>query len=124
MQLSVCSVTLLALLTTGCGQKAIAHAEFTVGMNRSEILSRFGEPQRKQSLAKSGEPIWGAIEDFWQQVPLNATVEIWAYDTVMTVTAGESQFDQRGQTELYFIDASPTVDGIGFHVEGTVYESN
>jgi hypothetical protein len=47
---------------------------------------------------------------------MGATVEIWAFQSTLD--------GQPGQTELYFIDDADTVDGIGFHIEGAVYESS
>lgn len=116
---------LIALLTLiACGSREPNHNEFTIGMSRSEILDKFGEPQQTQTLMKSAEPIWGSIEDYWTQVPMGATVEIWSYDSRMIIRDNGSTSEQRGQTELYFVNDSNEVNGIGFHVEGAVYESS
>ena len=75
-------------------------------------------------LTKSDERIWGPVEDFWPKVPLGATVEIWAFESMISLESPDASSTQAGQTELYFVKDSDTVDGIGFHVEGAVYESN
>jgi hypothetical protein len=86
--------------------------DFRVGATREEILESFGAPSREQSLRKTGEAVWGPIEEFWSQVPLNSTVEIWAYPV------------EGGSVELYFIDASDRVQGTGFAPEGAVFEAD
>jgi len=107
---------LLTAASLACGVDVPAHGEFVVGMSRAEISLRYGEPARTQVLTKSGDSIWGPIESFWPDVPMGATVEIWAFQSTLD--------GQPGQTELYFIDDADTVDGIGFHIEGAVYESS
>lgn len=112
-------VTLIA-----CGPRAPSHSEFAIGVSRSEILNKFGEPQQTQTLKKTSEPIWGPIEDYWSRVPMGASVEIWSYDSRMITREKGSTSEQRGQTELYFINDSNEVNGIGFQLEGAVYESS
>ena len=115
-------IALLALIA--CGPRAPNHSEFAIGMSRSEILDKFGEPQQTQTLTKTSEPIWGPIEDYWSQVPMGATVEIWAYESRMITREKGGTSEQRGQTELYFVNDSNEVRGIGFQLEGAVYESS
>lgn len=87
-------------------------SDFHVGATRKEVLETFGVPSREQSFVKTGEAIWGPIEEFWSQVPLNSTVEIWAYRV------------QGGTVELYFVDGSERVQGTGFAPEGAVFEAD
>jgi hypothetical protein len=87
-------------------------SDFHVSATREEVLESFGTPSREQSFFKTGEAIWGSIEDFWPQVPLNSTVEVWAYRA------------QGGTFELYFVDDSEQVQGIGFAPEGAVFEAD
>ena len=113
---------LISLVTLiACGPHVPNHSEFAIGMSQSEILDKFGEPQQTQTLTKSGEPIWGAIEEYWSQVPMNATVEIWSYNSDMITKQNGGTSEQQGQTELYFVNDSNEVTGIGFHIEGAVY---
>jgi len=86
-------------------------SDFRVGATREEILESFGAPSRKQSISKTGDAIWGPIEDFWSQVPPDSTVEIWAYRV------------PGGTVELYFVDGSERVQGTGFAPEGAVFEA-
>ena len=109
---------------TSCGADVPHHEEFAVGMNRADVSARFGEPDRTQSFTKSRNHIWGPIEEFWSSVPLGATVEIWAFRSILTMESPEGSSEQPGQTELYFVSDSHTVDGIGFYIEGAVYEGN
>jgi hypothetical protein len=95
-----------------------------VGMTRSEVTTRFGEPDSTQTLTKTNEAVWGPIEDFWSKVPNGAKVEIWSFDSVMTVESSLASSPEAGHTELYFVNDSNAVDGIGFYAEGAVYESN
>lgn len=103
-------LALLLLTPTACTTPP-STAEFEVGMSRPELIDRFGEPDRRQSLVKRDEAIWGAIEDFWPQVPSGSSVLIWGYAV------------EDGTMELYFVDDSPTVDGMGFAPEGAVFEA-
>ena len=86
--------------------------DFRVGATREELLESFGAPLRKQSFLKTGDAIWGPIEDFWSQVPRDSTVEVWAYRV------------EGGTVELYFIDESERVQGTGFAPEGAVFEAD
>ncbi len=88
-------------------------------MARSELLARFGEPQARQTLHKTFKAIFGPIETFWSRVPDGAKVEIWSYRSTRR-GAGPSEV-KRGSTELYFVDDSETVGGIGFAAEDAVY---
>ena len=119
-------ITLLLLIATwgSCGVNVPRHEEFVVGMSRADITARFGEPERTQNLTKSDDSIWGPIEGFWPKVPMGAAVEIWAFQSAMTLESPERSSEQPGQTELYFVNDSDTVDGIGFHIEGAVYEGS
>ncbi len=100
------------------------HAEFAVGMTRAEVIGRFGEPERKDTLRKTDESIWGAIESFWSEVPMGSEVEIWFYSTPVEVADGAESGAAEGTTELYFVDGSDTVSGIGFAPRGAVFESD
>lgn len=93
------------------------HSEFQVGSPRSEIRKMFGTPHSVNSIQKQNDVIWGAIESFWGRVPVESTVEIWSYRS-QNPPIGE------GHTELYFVDGSDTVDGLGFSPADVVYESN
>ena len=101
--------TVLPILWLACSQPPTS-AEFRVGATRAEILEAHGHPEREQVLEKTDEAIWGAIEAFWQSVPAGSSVELWAYPV------------EGGTVELYFVDDSVLVQGMGFEPEGAVYE--
>ena len=42
-------------------------SDFRVGATREEVLETFGAPSRERSFFKSGEAIWGPIEEFWSR---------------------------------------------------------
>ena len=118
---------LACLLTIGlvcCASKEVGrdHADFKIGMSRSDLFSRFGRPDHEQTLYKRAEVIWGPIESFWQQVPQGAKIEIWSYRS--TRSTDNSSDGINGSTELYFVNGSRIVNGIGFAVEGAVYEAS
>ncbi len=109
--LSVASTILAGiLLCAGCSAPPRSDA-FEIGMSRDEVVARFGEPRQRASLRKTEEPIWGAIETFWTTVPAGSLIEIWHYPV------------QDGTIELYFVDRSDTVRGMGFAPEGAVFEA-
>lgn len=73
-------------------------------------------------MRKTSEGVWGPIEEFWSRVPMGGTVEIWSYRTIHEWAAGSGKQDT-GHTELYFVDGSRTVSGLGFGPDGVVYEA-
>ena len=81
-------------------------------MSRAYVLDHFGHPIRRQELVKSGNTTWGPIEEFWSQIPVGAKVEIWAFQTIMTLKDSESSYEQPGQTELYYVNQSDMVNGV------------
>lgn len=102
-------LALAAFVVLACSNTP-SPGDFGIGATRAEILESFGPPARQQTFVKQGEAIWGPIEDFWSRVPLNSTVEVWAYRA------------EGGTVELYFIDKSDQVQGTGFAPEGAVFE--
>lgn len=98
------------LLGPACSETPLA-SDFRVGATRAEVLEAFGTPSQEQSFVKTGDAIWGPIEDFWSRVPLESSVEIWAYRV------------EGGTVELYFVDGSERVQGTGFAPEGAVFEA-
>ncbi len=108
---------LLALVAWGCrtSPPLPVYADFRVGMERLELKRTFGEPLQVTTFRKTGDAIWGAIEDYWPTVPAGSTVEVWSY-----ASRGDSGM---GRTELYFLDGATTVSAKGFSPEGVVYEA-
>jgi len=124
MRTSRITLLLYAAIWVSCSADVPRHEEFVVGMSRTDITAQFGEPDRTHNLTKSDDSIWGPIEGFWPKVPMGATVALWAFQSTMTMKSPERSFEQPGQTELYFVNDSDTVDGIGFHIDGAVYEGS
>ena len=89
-------------------------------MERSIVLATFGSPDQEQIMFKQSAAIWGPIEEFWVKVPDRAKVEIWSYESRAQLVEGSAE-TTRGSTELYFVDDSPTVRGVGFAPKGVVY---
>ena len=118
------SLVISLVFLAACDPSVPNHSNFTVGMARDKILSEFGEPQGKQMLTKSTEHIWGPIEEFWPRVPYGASVEIWSYDSLWISNSKGNAYDHAGQTQLYFVNDSKQVNGIGFHTKGAVYEGS
>ncbi len=91
-------------------------------MTRTEVRERFGDQLRSREIRKTNEAIWGPIEDFWSQVPMGGTVEIWSYRTIHEWAEGSGNRDT-GTTQLYFVDGSPRVSALAFAPDGVVYEA-
>lgn len=96
------------LLPAACSPE-LRLADFSEGMRRSEVLERFGEPERTQVMVKQTEFVLGPIETFWSTLDMGAEVEIWSYPV------------DGGFAELYFVDGSALVMGVGFYDEDAVY---
>ena len=109
-----------AVCTLGSCNSLPDHRDFAVGMTRTDVLERFGEPSRSSNMRKADNAVWGPIEDFWSRIPVGGTVEIWFYRTTHESAAGSGN-RKTGTTEIYFVDGSPTVSGRGFAPDGVVY---
>lgn len=116
-------LTALVVTNAACSS-APDHAWFAVGMSRAAVIEQFGEPDRQQTLRKTDESIWGAIESFWAEVPMGSQVEVWHYSARVEVIGDDGSAFSDGTTELYFVDGSATVQGIGFAPRGAVFESD
>lgn len=99
------------LVLSGCQAPPPDPADIRAGDARDAVLDQYGEPALRKTLTKREQHVWGPIEDFWADVPMDATVEIWTYPA------------EGGDVELYFLNDSPTVDGTAFAPEGVVYEA-
>lgn len=113
---------ILALGACSAPASTPRHAEFALGMTRAAVVERFGPPLQRRTLRKTSDAVWGPIEDFWPEVPAGSPVEIWVYDSRAEMAA-ESGEVVAGTTELYFVDGSQAVDGLGFAMAGAVYEA-
>jgi hypothetical protein len=106
-------------LLLGCAEttRIPAYSDFKIGAFREQVLAEYGEPKQTTVFHKTDDRIWGAIETFWLTVPMGSSVEVWSYP---------SQHSSMGQgnTELYYVDYSATVNGLGFSPKGVVYESS
>ncbi len=114
---------ILIVFIASCTDTTPLHSEFHIGTSREDIISRYGVPTRIQTFTKQGQAIWGPIEDYWDKVPQGSTVEIWAYRSKINLEGTDESYAETGETELYFVDSSNTVNAIGFHLDGAVYES-
>ena len=121
MRLSRCLFAICAGLLLAC-EDLPAHESFRIGMSRPTIVDRYGEPERRSELRKQDDRIWGPIEDFWTRVPLGSSVEIWQYRSTAEWEANSGRRTP-GTTEIYFVDDSQVISGLGFAPEGVVYES-
>ena len=111
----------LFFLVSCTGESRPSHSDFNIGMNRADLRATFGEPSNSQSMTKTTSHIFGPIEDFWYKVPDGSKIEIWSYDSYAFSYSEGREYRQAGQTELYFLNDSELVDGIGFHDEDAVY---
>ncbi len=98
------------------------HDEFASGMSRSALRERFGEPLRSTRIQKTDDAVWGPIEEFWSRIDVGSRVEIWSYRSTHKWEEGDGP-PRPGTTELYFVDGSSTVSGLGFAPDGVVYEA-
>ena len=57
------------------------HSAFLIGASRAAIQQVFRYPNTIDTLDKTSESIWGAIEPFWSSVSLGSTVEVWSYQS-------------------------------------------
>ena len=80
-----------------------------IGETRSSITARLGEPAERMSWTKHDKTIFGPIESFWAEVPLDATIEIWRFPL------------EDAWLEAYFVGGSDTVNGTAVAPKDAVY---
>ncbi len=112
----------LLLINVSCsGEPSPLHSDFKIGMSRVDIRGTYGEPVHTDSMTKTTAHIFGPIESFWYKVPDGSKIEIWSYDSYAVTYSDGREYRRDGQTELYFLNDSDVVTGIGFHDEDAVY---
>jgi len=113
----------LVILTflTGCSDPPPYHLDFNVGMSQEELRTKFGPPNKIQSITKHDGPIWGPVESIWNEVPVGSEITIWSYQSEAPIFGA---FEQPGETQLYFVDSSTVVDGVAFRLLEAVYEKS
>jgi len=82
-----------------------------VGQTKSQITTILGDPDRKATVKKSGRPIWGPEEGFWDTIPDGTRLEVWIYR------------NDAGQLNLYFMNEHDRLDYKAFAPKGRVYEA-
>jgi len=101
---------ILATMLVGCtGSSEPIHQQVEVGQTKQEIIDAVGEPDSKENTVKNAEHINGPEEDFWDDIPMGAELEVWGYE------------DRGGHLNLYFVDGSDRLDYKAFAPEGVVY---
>ena len=101
-------IVLLAVVAPACVSLP-GSDDFEIGMTKTVLRERFGEPADTQEVVKSTEYIFGPVETFWATMEIGDEVEIWSYPS------------PGGHVELYFLNDSDAVSGKGFNDENAVY---
>lgn len=81
-----------------------------VGLSKTEIRALLNEPYEIKTFEKSGNPIWGPEEEFWDKIPHGTKLEVWRYKS------------ERGHLNLYFINLEDHLAYKAFAPKGVVYE--
>ena len=105
---TVSSALLCAALLVACRDEP-ATPKFTVGMSKSILVVKFGEPAQSIRMTKHSEAIWGAIESYWSTLDVGDDVTIWQYP------------GKDGTWELYFRNDDTLLNGVAFAPEGVIY---
>jgi hypothetical protein len=50
-----------------------------IGQSKPQIASILGEPDKNETITKSGRPIWGPEEAFWDKIADGTRMEVWSY---------------------------------------------
>jgi hypothetical protein len=83
-----------------------------IGQTRDEIKKILNAPDEIKTFVKSGHPIWGPEEEFWDKIPNGAKLEVWRY------------ISEIGHLNLYFLDQDDHLSYKAFAPKGFVYEPN
>ncbi len=89
-------LVLLTLLTFSCANPGIKQQN-CIGLNKSEIMKRFGEPDDIQHQKKTSSYIHGPMEAFWDEIQLGESIEIWIFSV------------PEGEKWLYYLPSNQVV---------------
>lgn len=81
-----------------------------IGQTKEDIKKILNDPYETKTFEKTGKPIWGPEEEFWDKIPNGAKLEVWRYKS------------ENGHLNLYFIDAGDHLTHKAFAPKGVVYE--
>ena len=79
------------------------------GQSKQAIVKLLGEPIEKKFVVKNKKFIWGSEEEFWDDIPMGARLEVWKYEF------------SDGNLNLYFVDYGEHLDYKAFAPKGVVY---
>lgn len=105
-----CLLILLFAIPAGAAERDRSQL-VRLGQNKLQITTILGDPDRKETVKKSGRPIWGPEEAFWDTIPDGTQLEVWTYT------------NEAGQLNLYFMQAHDRLDYKAFAPMGRVYEA-
>lgn len=101
---------ILATFLVACSENRQAIDQLVeIGQEKQEIIKVIGEPAEKEIITKQNESIWGSEEEFWSEIPMGTSLEVWSYE------------DEQGQLNLYFVEGSNRLGYKAFAPKGVVY---
>lgn len=106
--LGILSVLLFTALSTA--EESNIFWSIEVGQSKTEIKALLNEPYEIKTFEKTGKPIWGPEEEFWDRIPNGTLLEVWRYR------------NEHGHLNLYFIDGDEFLKYKAFAPRGVVYE--
>lgn len=99
---------ILCILSLSACTSQPSISDFEAGDSKQELVTKFGEPIEIRTIVKSGH-INGPIETLWYQLEDGTEIEIWHYAVI------------EGTAELYFVNGSDQVTGVGLLDKDAVY---
>ncbi|GEM_PF-1045436 len=89
-------LVLLTSLTLSCANPGIKQLN-CIGLNKTEIIKRFGEPDDIQYEKKTSLYLHGPMEAFWDEIQLGESIEIWIFSV------------PEGEKRLYYLPSGKEV---------------
>ncbi len=112
MYKTITYLCIIFILLGGCSkEKELPHQLAKAGQTKKQVEKLLGKPYKHDTFEKSNEQVWGPEEDFWYEIPMGTTLEVWSY-----------KYEQ-GHLNVYFTEGDSTVSYTAFAPEGINYES-
>lgn len=94
-----------------CADEPETFLKVRPGQTKEEITMLLNAPYETNIFEKTGRPIWGPEEEFWDRIPDSTMLEVWKYR------------HEKGHLNIYFLYPDDRAAYKAFAPAGVVYEA-